>query len=443
MTKPNINKTLLIIYPHWHPANLAGVQRPRLIGNHLLKLGWKPRVLTVEEKYFEDVPDPDFHKSFSPDFEVTRVSAFNITKPRLIGDIGLRAFWQLHKGAIKIIKEEQIDFIWLPIPSFYNALLGRMLYERTRITYGIDYIDPWVRDITNQRNLRATLSQFMAKVLEPIALKKVSLISGVDTAYYEPALKRNFPDFFDNNGNLKTECLNPFTHKKMMHIGMPYGFDSNDQKVTLHRAAPPWSEGDGKKVWLYAGAFLPNSHLFLQSLFSAITCLKKEGNWDESIQLWFIGTGMYPAKRITDYASDFGILDIVVERRERFPYLHILNWLSKADTVIILGSTEPHYTASKTFQALLSQKPLLTCFHYQSRALNILDSCNASKFSVRYIPENSVLQLETQFKKVILQRLTKTEWRPKLASLEQYSAEQSAKKLIQTIERVNPKKAIF
>ncbi len=443
MRRPTQNKTLLIIYPHWHPANLAGVQRPRLIGNHLLKLGWKPRVLTVNEKYFEEIPDPDFHKIFSPDFEVTRVSAFNITKPRLIGDIGLRAFWQLYKGAIKIIKEEHIDFIWLPIPSFYNALLGRMLYEKTRITYGIDYIDPWLRDITNQRNLRATLSQFMAKVLEPIALKKVSLISGVDTAYYQPALERNFPNFFDKNGNLKTESINPYTHTKMVHVAMPYGFDSTDQKVVLKDVIPPWGKENNHKIWLYAGAFLPNSHLFLQSFFKAVAILRQEGHWDSDVRLRFIGTGTYFSKRIITYAKDFGLQDIVEERRERFPYLNILNWLSQADTVLIFGSTEPHYTASKTFQALLSQRPLLTCFHWQSSALNILDSCNASRFSVRYKSENTTLELESQFKKVILQRLMISEWHPNLSILDNYSAENSAKILVQTIEQINHKEAIF
>ena len=443
MTKQTQNNTLLIIYPHWHPTNLAGVQRPRLIGNHLLKLGWKPRVLTVDEKYYEETPDPDIHRTFTPDFEVTRVSAFPITKPRIIGDIGLRAFWQLYKGALKIISEERIDFIWLPIPSFYNALLGRLLYEKTKISYGIDYIDPWVRDITNQRNIRAAISQWIARILEPIALKKVSLISGVDTAYYQPALDRNFPNFFDKNGNLSAESINPYTRKKMAHVGMPYGFDPNDHKVVLKEAIPPWGKEYNHKIWLYAGAFLPNSHLFLQSFFKAIAILRQEGLWDSDIRLWFIGTGTYPSKRITTYAEDFGLQDIVEERRERSPYLHVLNWLSRAETVLIFGSTESHYTASKTFQALASKRPLLTCFNNKSSALNILDSCNASKFSVRYNPENTVPELETQFKKVILRKLEKTEWQPNLIPLEQYSAEDSANKLIQAVELLNSKKVFF
>jgi glycosyltransferase involved in cell wall biosynthesis len=361
----------------------------------------------------------------------------------LIGDIGLRAFWQLYNGALKIIKEEQIDFIWLPIPSFYNAILGRILYEKSKIPYGIDYIDPWVRNITNQRNIKAIFSQWLARMLEPIALKKVSLISGVDTAYYQPALERNFPDFFDQNENLKTETINPYTNTKLVQVAMPYGFDKNDHKIDLNDATPPWGKEHNSKIWLYAGAFLPNSHLFLQTFFKVISILREAGGWDENIRLWFIGTGPYPSKRISSYAKDYGLQEIVEERRERFPYLNVLNWLSKADTVMIFGSTERHYTASKTFQALLSTRPLLTCFHYQSNVWNILEDCNASNFSVWYMPENTDLELETKFKKVLLQRLKETEWQPNIDRLEQYSAAHSAKKLVQTIEQLNPKAAIF
>ena len=126
-------KKVLIIYPHWHPANLAGVHRPRLIGNFLKSFGWTPRILTVQKEYFEETPDHDFKRTFSSDFEVTRVKALKNGKPRIIGDIGLRAFYQLYKKAREIIETEKIDFIWLPIPSFYNSLLGRLLYEKSQV----------------------------------------------------------------------------------------------------------------------------------------------------------------------------------------------------------------------------------------------------------------------------------------------------------------------
>ena len=70
-----------------------------------MEFGWKPRVLTVKEAYFEEKPDPDFVKTFSEDFETTRIKAFPISKPTIIGDSGLRSFFQLYKGAIRIIND--------------------------------------------------------------------------------------------------------------------------------------------------------------------------------------------------------------------------------------------------------------------------------------------------------------------------------------------------
>ncbi len=440
-------KKLLIIYPHWHPANLAGVHRPRLIGNYLKDFGWKPRVLTVFPEYFEEKPDPDFEKTFSSDFEVTRVKALKVTRPRIIGDIGLRAFFQLYKGAKKIIENEEIDFIWLPIPSFYNALLGRLLYEKCKVPYGIDYIDPWVRDLSNQRNWRAVFSQWVARFLEPIAVKKASLISGVSFPYYEPVLQRNFPNLLSpktyslNSKNLNPNSSTPNSKPKtqnsklLTHVAMPYGFDPNDHKIKLDNLNFPWGNDSNKKIWMYAGAFLPNSHILMDAFFKSISNLRKNGQWDENIQLWFIGTGPYPAKRITSYAKDHSIEDIVFEKRERYPFLQILNFLSAANTVMIIGSTEKHYTASKTYQSLLSHRPVVSIFHHESSAIKVMEDCKADQFTVRYKPNMNTDDIAKSFEEVMLKRLSEKHWNPDLSALYQYSAKESARKLVEAIEK--------
>lgn len=434
----NNHKTLLIIYPHWHPVNLAGVHRPRLIGNFLKDLGWKPRVLTVEKEYFEENSDPDFIHTFSEDFNVTRVKAFKAKKPRIIGDIGIRAFFQLYKKAKAILREEKIDFIWLPIPSFYNALLGRLLYEKTKTPYGIDYIDPWVRDLTNQSGLRASLSQSVARFLEPIALKKAALISGVSTPYYEPALKKNFPEFYGGEGKLQEKTVNSNTGKPIAHVSMPYGFDPRDHEVILKELDLPWKEDpEDQENWIYAGAFLPNSHYLLSAFFEAIQNLRKRNCWDESIRLWFVGTGAYPAKQISEYAGDFGLQDIVREKRDRFPFLQILNFLSAADTVMIIGSTEKHYTASKTFQALLSKNPVFSVFHKESSAVGIMEESNADEYTVRYDPGSNRAHLIIQFEERLLSKLNSGSWNPDLTALNKFSAKESARKLISAIENVS------
>lgn len=408
-------KTVLIIYPHWVPANLAGVQRPRLIGNYLKEFGYQPLLLTVDSCYYEEPLDPLMEKTVSEDIDVVYTKAFKLTQPRVIGDIGLRAFPFLKKEALRLCKERQIDFIWIPIPSFYTAILGRIIHNKTEIPYGIDYIDPWVRDITNQNNLRAKLSQLVARTLEPYAVKKAALITGVSTPYYQAVLDRNFK-------------------KEPVHAGMPYGFDPNDHKLELSDLKYPWDSIKDCKPWLYAGAFLPNSHLFIDSFFAAIAKLKSKGKWDPCIRLFFIGTGQYPAKQITAYAKDHGLEGIVSEDRARHPFLHILNFLSKADRVLLFGSTEKHYTASKTFQCLLSERPLLSILHHESSAVEVIRQSHADAFLMPYYDNDSKVDIMNRVKPLIEKFQEEQNWNLDLEPLDQYTSKQSAKVLAEAMD---------
>lgn len=409
-------KTVLIIYPHWVPANLAGVQRPRLIGNYLKQFGWKPLVLTVESQYYEEPLDPLMKKTVSEDIEVIYTKAYKIAKPRFFGDIGLRAFPFLKKRALQICQERKIDFMWIPIPSFYTAILGRQLHDRTGIPYGIDYIDPWVRDITNQNDLRARLSQIVARTLEPYAVKKAALLTGVSTPYYQPVIDRNF----------KTEPV---------HVGMPYGFDPNDHTIELENIKLPWDDQPNCKPWIYAGAFLPNSHLFVQSFFETIAALKKDNKWDANIRLYFVGTGPYPAKRITAYAEDYGLANIVTEYRERSPFLHVLNFLSKADKVMLFGSIEKHYTASKTFQCLLSERPLLSMLHAESSAVKVIKAANADAYLLAYHEGDEKSKIVDELKPILVNLQNVEGWQPNLSSLDSYTSKQSAKVLAEAMDK--------
>jgi hypothetical protein len=85
----------------------------------LKSFGWEPVILTVHEKYYEESPDWNLVKLLPKDLRIEKVNAFKITKPRLIGDIGLRAFFQLYKKAKQLVRTEHFDFIYIPIHSFY------------------------------------------------------------------------------------------------------------------------------------------------------------------------------------------------------------------------------------------------------------------------------------------------------------------------------------
>src|SRR5690606_34754023 len=109
---------------------------------------------TVKPKYYEEKPDPDIIKTVRKTTEVISVDATPVkTSTRFIGDIALRAFSNIKNKALELIKEREIDFIWIPIPSFYTAVLGRQLFNKTKTPYGIDYIDPWVNSFVGQEKL--------------------------------------------------------------------------------------------------------------------------------------------------------------------------------------------------------------------------------------------------------------------------------------------------
>ena len=379
-------KKILILYPHFPPSNLAGVHRPRLFAQHLPSFGWEPVILTVHEKYYEEKLDRNLEKLLPPNLRIEKVNAFKVTKPRLIGDIGLRAFFQLYKKAKQLIRSEKIDFLYIPIPSFYCALLGRWLHSSTGIKYGIDYIDPWVHHFpgSEKRFSRHWFSTQVAKFLEPIAIKKASLITGVAEGYYHGVIERN-----------------PYLSKQALFGGMPYGGEAADHKAVAKLGMEPYlfKHKSGTLQLVYAGAMLPKAYTVLEKIFAAI----KDNPADfENVEFYFIGTGKLPddpqSYNIKPMAEKYNLWQTVVfEYAQRIPYLDVLVHLNIAGAVFILGSTEPHYTPSKTYQGVLSGKPIFAILHQQSTAVKVLQQSGAGIL----LPFNGEEGLETVAKQFI------------------------------------------
>jgi hypothetical protein len=359
-------KKILIISPHFPPSNLAAVHRSRLFAQHLPSFGWQPTILMVHEKYYEEKPDHNLEKLLPPNLNIEKVNAFPVTKPRMIGDIGLRAFFQLYKKAKLIIQNEGIDFLYIPIPSFYCALLGRWLHSSTGIKYGIDYIDPWVHHFPGSDRLfsRHWLSTQIAGFLEPIAVKKASLITGVAEGYYKGVTERN-----------------PHLLEQAVFGAMPYGGEEDDHKAVagLHLQPYLFEKKNNKIQLLYAGAMLPKAYAVLENIFESI---QHNPGVFENIEFHFIGTGKLPndpgSYNIKPLAEKYKLWQTVVfEYAQRIPYLDVLVHLNNADGVFILGSTEPHYTPSKTYQGVISGKPILAVLHQDSTAVKVLQQSGA------------------------------------------------------------------
>ncbi len=324
-----------------------------------------PIILTVHEDYYEEELDWNLHKLLPANQRIEKVQAFKVTKPRLIGDIGLRAFYQLRKCALTLLQNEQIDFVYIPIPSFYVSLIGPYLHRKTGVKYGIDYIDPWVHVFPGSDQLfsRHWFSTRIAKWLEPKAIKDASLITGVAEGYYKAVIERN--------PSLKTSCL---------FGAMPYGGEALDhERMEELQLQPYLFTKNNKQQFLYAGAMLPKAYQPLEEIFRAVA--EHKDRFAET-EFHFIGTGKSPNDangfNIKPLAEKYGLWQtIVFEYPKRIPYLDVLVHLSAADAVFILGSTEPHYTPSKAYQGVLSGKPVLAVLHEASTAVAVLRDSGA------------------------------------------------------------------
>jgi hypothetical protein len=353
-------KNILILYPHFPPSNLAGVHRPRLFAQHLPAYGWNPIILTVHEKYYEECLDYNLKKLLPSALRIEKVSAFSTGTFRLVGDLGLRAFFQLYKKAKQLVLTEKIDFVYIPIPSFYCALLGRWLHHSTGVKYGIDYIDPWVHEFPGSHKLfsRHWWSTKLAKMLEPVAVKKASIITGVAAGYYKDVLERN--------RHLKETAV---------FAAMPYGGEQEDHELLKQLDIQPYLfKKNSKTLLVYAGAMLPKAFAPLEAIFKSIQAAPETFN---AIEFHFIGTGKTAndpeGYNIKPLAEKYSLWQTVVfEYPKRIPYLDVLVHLNTADGVFILGSTEPHYTPSKVYQGILSGKPILAVLHKESTAVTVL-----------------------------------------------------------------------
>lgn len=380
----------------------------------------------MHEKYYEETLDWNLHKLLPEDLRIEKVKAFPITKPRLIGDIGLRGYFQLRSRALQLLKSEQFEFIYIPIPSFYVALLGPYLKKKTGVNYGIDYIDPWVHDFPGSDRLftRHWFSKKLASVLEPIAVKHASLITGVSKEYYLPTIDRN-----------------PFLENKCKFAFMPYGAEVSDVDLVKQLYIKPYLFRENKKIKLvYAGAMLPKAVEPLEYIFKSIA-LNLVGF--ENVEFYFIGTGKTSNDpngfNIKQLAEKYNLWNTVVfEFPKRISYVDVLVHLNNADGVFILGSTESHYTPSKVFQAILSKKPILAVLNQNSSAVNVIERISAG--IVLTFNNTNVSDIATSFYsffdnwKFFIQSYVYDINKEKY--MQEYSAENSSKTLAQALNQI-------
>ena len=366
-------KRVLIISPHFPPANTADMQRVRMSLPYFSDLGWEAEVITVDEQYTDVVKDELLLKSIPTGISIHKVEALdkNWTSKLGLGSLALRSIWFIKKTGNQLLKQKKFDLIYFSTTEFPICILGAYWKKKFGLPYVIDMQDPWHTDYYKdkpkvERPKKYWFSYRMHKYLEPKAMKKVDGLISVSENYIQ-TLQERYPW-------LKTKPAAVITFAAF-DIDFKIAQAHSEQLSLVYR-----SEKKINLVYIGRGGFDMKSAL--TTLFGAFKQgLVSQPTLFENVHMHFIGTSYAPKGKgmptILPVATKLGITSHVTEYANRVGFYESLKNMQYADGLIIIGSNQAAYTASKLYPYILAKKPLLAVIHPESSAVKIIGDCNA------------------------------------------------------------------
>ena len=323
--------------------------------------------MRVSEDHYTESGDPELAALVPESVEQERVGAVPARLARLvgIGDIGLRGFFPIQSALARLVPEVRPDALLITGSPFYPMLLSGWAKRRLNIPVVLDFQDPWIsaEGASRPRWSKGGLAHRLAVALEPRTVRHADYITSVSERQNEEMAARY-----------------PWLDRARM-AAIPIGGDPDDYAAL--RARPPARPAvrlDPALINLsYVGAFLPRAGPLVRTVFRALAGLRRSHPQLASrIRLNFVGTSNQPnghgQYRVRPIAEEEGVGDLVTETPERVPYLDALNLLANSAGLLLIGSDEPHYTASKIYPAVMSGRPYLSLFHREFSAHAILSS---------------------------------------------------------------------
>jgi hypothetical protein len=342
---------------------LAGVHRARHLAKHLPGWGWRPVVLCVDEADHEQRLDHALAQLVPESVEVVKVRAMpkGISRRFGLGDISLRAWTSLRRNLFLLLRSGRFQSVLITGSPYYPMLLAPEIRRRFGIPVVLDFQDPWVSSWGAQQPAasKAGLSHRLACLLEPRALRGADYVTSVSDVQ-----------------NAEMAARHPWFDKSRM-AGIPIGGDPEDFLVVPVSETYQGALEPNRINLSYVGSFWPAVEESVKVLLRAFAEFqRRQPALAERVRLNFVGTNPSlddtVVHRIMPLAAAEGVAGFVREIPQRLPYLQALGILARSDGLLLFGSAEPHYTASKIYTSLMSGRPFLSLFHNASSAHAIL-----------------------------------------------------------------------
>lgn len=362
-----LSRACIIVSPYFPPSTLAGVHRARHLAKHLPASGWTPIIVTVDEAFHEERLDRDLAALVPSSVEVVKVAALpsKYCRPFGLGEIGLRAWPPLRTAVMKLLATRAVDAVLITGSPYYPMLFAAEIKRRFGVPVVLDFQDPWVSAWGGEQTFwsKAGIAHRLSVALEPRAVRAADFITSVSETQNDQMAARY-----------------PWLDRSRM-AAIPIGGDPDDYDILQRNPARDrFDLFDPNMTTLsYVGTFMPRTEPLMRAFLSAFAGVRERlPNAMGNVRLLFIGTSNQPNHtdhfRVQPIAQALSIGDVVREIPQRLPYLEAIGALARSDGVLLIGSDEVHYTASKIYPGLMSGRPYLSLFHRRSSSHEILSA---------------------------------------------------------------------
>lgn len=327
--------------------------------------------MAVNPKRVEGFLDARLLDTIPSDIQVDHVSALDHRWTRLfgLGSVALRSLPFYHSAGSKLLRNQEFDLVYFSTTMFPVLVLGRLWKQKFGVPFVVDMQDPWHSDYyqTRPRKERPPKYWFahrMNKFLEPRTLPHADALIAVSQAYID-TLRERYP-------SLST----------VPALELPFGASRADGDVAATLKSTRGDYAADELVGTYTGvcnsAMLPTLDLIMEAL------ARGRSEFPElfgRVRLRFIGTSYATTERakpsVMPIAQRHGLAEVVHEQTDRVPYFEALKMQSDSDFLLLPGTLDGTYTASKLYPYIMSRRPILALFNENSSVTEILEQTRA------------------------------------------------------------------